>query len=330
MRVGATSIDVTDIVHPYNRFVCERISRILNLDCTGIDIISEDISKSLHDNGGRVIEINAAPDFRMHINPTIGHAKPVQKQFVDMLFPEGSNYKIPHISVTGTKGKTFLTQLLSSVLTLKGETVGCLNSKGIFVNNQLLRPIDTLDSNYVSIIFKDPTVTFAVTETNVESILEYGLGYKWATIGIFLNLESKDEYYNYDHIRDIDDIAYTKSVVLEEIELDGLAILNADNKLIMEAEERIDVEKAYFSLYPDNPITRSLIDKHATIAIFDIDRIVVYKDKDRFTPLYLDEIPHIPIVEDYHKQALLALCLCLVYLGYNDREIRNAVKSVSL
>jgi len=328
MRLGGTSIDVTEKVHPYNRFVCERISKLLNLDVTGVDIISDDISQSLHDNQGRVIEINAAPDFRMHINPTLGKSQPVQKQFVDMLFPKGSPFKIPHISITGSKGKTFLSKMLNAIFLQKGHIVGCIDSTGIYINGQLLRPIDSTDSTNTTIIFKDPTVTFAITETPVESILEYGIGYKWASTGIFLNIEDQEIYYTYDHIRDLEDVAYAKSVVLEEIELEGTAILNADEPLIMEAQERIDVNIAYFSLKPDSKTTRDLHDQQKTIAIYENDRIVIYSERERHTVLYLDEVTFIPKSEKYMKEALVALCLCLFVNGFNEIDIRQAVRSI--
>jgi len=328
MRLGGSSIDVTDKVHAYNRFVCERISKLLNLDVTGVDIISEDIAFSLHENQGRVIEINAAPDFRMHINPTIGTPQPVQKLFIDMLFPNQTPSKIPHISITGSKGKTFLAKMLENIYSYHGEVVGCINSTGIYVNKQKLRSIDSIDSNNAAIIFKDPTVTFAITETPVESILEYGLGYRYASIGIFLNIEEKEEYYTYDHIRDLEDIAYAKSVVLEEIELDGTAILNADEPLILDAQERIDVSMAYFSLHPESKTVRDLLDKRKTVAIYDNDRIVIYADRERIVPLYLDELPYLPQNKKHQKEALTVLCLCLYINGFNELDIRRSIMSI--
>lgn len=328
MRLGGTSIDVTEKVHAYNRFVCERISKLLNLDVTGVDIISDDISQSLHQNQGRVIEINAAPDFRMHINPTVGNSQPVHKLFMDMLFPKDSSFKIPHISITGSKGKTFLSKMLNNIYSQKGHIVGCIDSTGIYINGQLLRPIDSTDSANTTIIFKDPTVTFAITETPVESILEYGIGYRWASIGIFLNIEEQEIYYTYDHIRDLEDVAYAKSVVLEEIELEGTAILNADEPLIMDAQERIDVNMVYFSLHAENKITRELLNLRKTVAIYEEDRIVIYSDREKMVALYLEEVPFIPQQEKYMKEALTALCLCLFVNGLNEIDIRQAIRSI--
>jgi cyanophycin synthetase len=328
MRLGSTSVDVTENIHPYNRFVCERISKLLNLDVTGVDIISQDITVSLHENKGRVIEINAAPDFRMHINPSIGKPQPVQKLFIDMLFPDTIPSKIPLVSVTGSKGKTFYTQLLNFAIAQRGHIIGLLNSKGIFVNGLHLREVDTSDSKNVSMVLKDPSVTFAIIETPVESVLNYGLGYRYADIGVFLNLEEQEIYYTYDHVRDLEDVAYAKSVVVEELEINGHAILNADYPLILDAQERIDVDTVYFSTNPISKIMFDLMEKGKTCAVYNNDRIVIYADGKRFVSYSIHEIPNIPQTEKYMKEALLALCLTLHLLSWKEVDIREYLKTI--
>ncbi|MCX7861574.1 MAG: Mur ligase family protein [Bacteroidales bacterium] len=330
MRLGATSVDVTDMVHPNTQFICERIARILNLDVTGIDIISENISIPLTENGGRVIEINAAPDFRMHINPTIGQPRHVEKIFIDMLFPQNEPFKIPIISITGSKGKTTLSKWLNETLNRHNYYVGLLNQEGIFINNQHIKHVELADSHNVAILLKDPTINMAILETPVESILDYGLGYETAHIGIFLNLYEQELYLEYDHIRDIEDIAYAKSVVVEEIDKNGFAIINADQPLVYESESRIDAQPLFFSTDIDSRTVRNLIDKGRTVAAIDMDRIVIYHERDRFIPCYFDEITHLPISEEHEKHVLLAYCLTLFALGFKETDIRRSLKELSI
>src|SRR5690606_37634415 len=47
LSTGGTAADVTDIVHPANIFMAERISKIIDLDICGIDIMTTDISRPL-------------------------------------------------------------------------------------------------------------------------------------------------------------------------------------------------------------------------------------------------------------------------------------------
>ncbi|MCX7955176.1 MAG: Mur ligase family protein [Bacteroidales bacterium] len=330
MRSGATSIDVTENVHPFNCFIAERIAGVFNLDVAGIDIISEDISKPLYENDARVLEINAAPDFRMHINPTIGESRPVQKYFIDTLFKDDQKYEIPIISITGSKGKTFLTYLLNFAFTKRNIKTGVVNSKGIFINNYYVSKNNCYDSNNVNIILKDPYIEMAIFETPIESILNHGLGYKKAYIGIFLNVYDKSDYYQYDHIRDIDDATYAMSVVVEEVRKDGYAIINADNNYILNSSERIDCKIAYFSTYKNSSILDNLINNGETCCCVDDYRIILYHKKKRFVMCYLDEISKNLYNEQYKLECLLAFCIVGYIFNYDELDIRDLLKEFSL
>ena len=50
LSTGGTAEDVTDIVHPSNVSMAERISKIIDLDICGIDIMTTDISQTLIGN----------------------------------------------------------------------------------------------------------------------------------------------------------------------------------------------------------------------------------------------------------------------------------------
>jgi cyanophycin synthetase len=95
ISTGGTSTDVTDIIHPANAILAERVARIVGLDICGIDIMAPCITTPIRENGGAVLEVNAAPGFRMHLNPTTGLARNVAAPVVDMLFPKGSACTIP-------------------------------------------------------------------------------------------------------------------------------------------------------------------------------------------------------------------------------------------
>ena len=77
LSTGGTSTDVTDKVHPVNIFLAERIAKIIGLDICGIDIMASDLQTPLFENGGAVLEVNAAPGFRMHVEPAEGIARNV-------------------------------------------------------------------------------------------------------------------------------------------------------------------------------------------------------------------------------------------------------------
>ena len=132
---GGTATDVTDEVSPDIRLMAERAARIIGLDCVGVDALAKDISLPLESSGIKVVEVNAAPGFRMHLEPTNGQPRNVAKPLVDMLFPEGYEH-IPVLAVTGTNGKTTTCKLLAHTLKYSGKIVGLTCTTGIVIDGK--------------------------------------------------------------------------------------------------------------------------------------------------------------------------------------------------
>src|SRR5690554_5340408 len=164
LSTGGTSEDVTDILHPSNVSMAERISKIIDLDICGIDIMTTDISQPLEETGGAVLEVNAGPGFRMHLAPATGLARNVAAPVIDKLFPHGTTGRIPIISVTGTNGKTTTTRLIAHIAKLNGRRVGYTTSDGVYIQNRLLVHGDCTGPASAEFVLKDPTVNFAVLE----------------------------------------------------------------------------------------------------------------------------------------------------------------------
>lgn len=164
LSTGGTATDVTEQVHSYNVFMAERISRIIDLDICGIDIMTDDITVPLSENGA-VLEVNAAPGFRMHLDPTTGLGRNVAEPVVDMLFPPGAPSRIPIIAVTGTNGKTTTTRLIAHIMRSHGNKVGMTCSDGVYIMNRLLMQGDCTGPVSAQFVLKDPLVDMAVLET---------------------------------------------------------------------------------------------------------------------------------------------------------------------
>jgi cyanophycin synthetase len=189
LSTGGTSTDITDIVHPHNIFICERISRIIGLDICGIDIVATNLSEPLEITGGVVLEVNAAPGFRMHLAPAKGLPRNVAAPVIDMLYPAGKSCRIPIIAVTGTNGKTTTTRLIAHIVKNNGFRVGFTTSDGIYVQNSMLTKGDTTGPISAEFILKDPTVEFAVLETARGGILRSGLGFGKCDVAVVTNIQ---------------------------------------------------------------------------------------------------------------------------------------------
>jgi len=151
LSTGGTAIDMTDVVHPDNREMAVRAVQAVGLDVGGVDFLSSDITESYKEIGGAIVEINAAPGFRMHVAPSEGEVRDVSGKVMDMLFPPGTPCRIPVASITGTNGKTTTARMLAHILKTAGHTVGMTSTDGVYIDGRLasdhlgLRGIDTLE-----------------------------------------------------------------------------------------------------------------------------------------------------------------------------------------
>src|SRR5690554_4294138 len=268
LSTGGTAEDVTDIVHPSNVSMAERISKIIDLDICGIDIMTTDISKPLEETGGAVLEVNAGPGFRMHLAPTKGLPRNVAAPVVDKLFPkQGDTGRIPIIAVTGTNGKTTTTRLIAHMAKMKGYRVGYTTSDGVYIQNRLLMKGDCTGPTSAEFVLKDPTVNFAVLECARGGLLRAGLGFKKCDVGIVTNVAA--DHLGLKGIHTIEQLAKVKGVIPETVLPDGYAILNADDDLVYEMRRPLTCNVALFSMDEDNPRIKALQKLGGITAIYE-------------------------------------------------------------
>jgi cyanophycin synthetase len=275
LSTGGTSIDVTDHVHPQNIFICERISKIIGLDICGIDIMAENLTEPLTENGGVVLEVNAAPGFRMHIAPSEGIPRNVAGHVIDMLYPYGKSARIPIIAVTGTNGKTTTTRLIAHIVKNNGYRVGFTTSDGIYVQNTMLLKGDTTGPVSSEFILKDPTVDFAVLETARGGILRSGLGFGFCDIGVVTNIQ--EDHLGLSDIHTLDDLTRVKSVVINSVKKTGWAVLNADNEYCVRIGKKADCNVTYFSRDENNPVIKAHCKKGGIACVYENGFITILK-----------------------------------------------------
>ena len=289
LSTGGTSTDVTDIMHPTNIFICERISRVIGLDICGIDIMAKNLSEPLEMTGGVVLEVNAAPGFRMHLAPAKGLPRNVAAPVIDMLYPPGKSCRIPIIAVTGTNGKTTTTRLIAHIVKNNGYRVGFTTSDGIYVQNSMLTKGDTTGPVSAEFILKDPTVDFAVLETARGGILRAGLGFGRCDVAVVTNIQ--EDHMGLMDINTLKDMANVKGVVAKSVKRDGYVVLNADNEYCAGISKTVDCNIAYFSLDENNPIIREHCKKGGIAAIYENGFITIKKGDWKFRVAKVTTIP---------------------------------------
>jgi cyanophycin synthetase len=273
LSTGGTAQDVTDVVHPYNRFMAERISKIIGLDICGIDIMTTDISVPLPETKGAVLEVNAGPGFRMHLAPTEGIARNVAAPVIDMLFPDNKSARIPIVAITGTNGKTTTTRLIAHIMKMKGYKVGYTTTDGIYIQNRLLQTGDCTGPSSAEFVLKDPTVDFAVLECARGGLLRAGLGFGKCNIGIVTNVAP--DHLGLKGIHTVEQLARVKSVIPETVMPDGYAVLNADDDLVYEMRKNVNCNVALFSMVEDNPRVKAHTRAGGIAAVYEEGYITI-------------------------------------------------------
>lgn len=326
LSTGGTSIDVTDLVHPQNVFISERISRIIGLDICGIDIMAENLTQPLPENGGVILEVNAAPGFRMHLAPSEGLPRNVAAPVIDMLYPPGKSARIPIIAVTGTNGKTTTTRLIAHIVKSNGTRVGYTTSDGIYVQNTMLMKGDTTGPVSTEFILRDPTVEFAVLETARGGILRAGLGFNKCDIGVVTNIQ--EDHLGISDIHTLEDLARVKSVVIGAVKRTGWGVLNADNKYCIKIAAEADCSIAYFSMDEDNPVIREHSKKGGISAVYESGYITIKKGDWK---IRVEKVTHIPLTfggsVDFMIQNVLAATLATFLWGYKIEDIRMSLET---
>jgi cyanophycin synthetase len=230
MSTGGTSIDRTIEAHPDNVEIAETAAMIVGLDVAGIDFICPDIATPVRETGGAIVEVNAAPGFRMHTHPTEGEPQYVARPVIDSLFPAGSSARIPIIAVTGTNGKTTTVRMVSHILKLMGRRVGMTSTDGIVIDGRLIRKGDMSGPKSALMVLQNPTVDTAVFEVARGGILREGLGYDRNDVAVVTNVTG--DHLGLGGINSIGQLANVKGVVVEAVPRSGTAVLNADDHLV--------------------------------------------------------------------------------------------------
>lgn len=319
LSTGGTATDVTDEVHPSIQFMAKRIAKMVDLDIMGIDIVAPHLREPLEDTNGGIVEVNAGPGLRMHLEPTHGSSRPVAERIVDMMFPEG-NGRIPTVAITGTNGKTTTVRLIGHILKLAGERVGMAATGSVEIENQIIMRGDYSGPMGAQSVLRDPSVTAGVIEVARGGILRRGMGVDQVDVGVLLNI-GRDHIGEGD-IHDLEDLLRLKATV---VDVANTPVLNADDPLVLEWHENKCKRPAVLcSQNPDHPALEGV---HAAVTVDD-GAIVVRTGKS--TSRVADLID-VPITMSGRAKFNVENCLAAVgaayALGVSEETVRAGLQT---
>ncbi|MGI8670388.1 MAG: cyanophycin synthetase [Aridibacter sp.] len=326
ISTGGTAIDRTDEVHPENVFLFERIAQIIGLDIAGVDVVAPNVSEPLTENGGGIIEVNAAPGFRMHLDPSEGIGRNVAEHVIDMLFPPGTASRIPIFAITGTNGKTTTTRLISHILRGTGKTVGFTTTDGTYIQNNKIVSGDNTGPVSAQLVLKDPTVDIAVLETARGGIIRSGLGYDHSDVAVVTNITA--DHLGSKDVNTLADLARVKSVVPRSVSEEGFAVLNADDENVYKMRELVDGKIVLFSMNENNPHIKRQIERHKISCVYENGYVTILKGQWK---VRVEKVINIPLTfggkAEFMIQNILAATLACFVHGVSIEDIRVGLTS---
>ena len=314
LSTGGTAIDLTDVVHPDNREMAVRAVGSVGLDVGGVDFLTEDISKSYKEIGGAIVEVNAAPGFRMHVAPSEGEPRDVAGPVMDMLFPPGTPSRIPIAAITGTNGKTTTSRMLAHILKGAGHTVGMTSTDGVYIDGHLSVKGDMTGPVAAHIVLRDPSVDYAVLETARGGLLKRGLGYSSCNVAACLNISA--DHLGLQGIDTLEQLAEIKRIVLEVAR--DTVVLNADDEHCLRMADYCEAERVcYFTQNSNHELVREHIRAGGMAVVLELGingHMITLYDKGAHIPLLWTHL--IPATVEGKAMHNVENAMCAAALAY--------------
>ena len=253
LSTGGIATDVTDDVHRDVAARAVAAAQMVGLHICGVDVVCESVMRPLEDQGGGIVEVNAAPGLRMHIAPSYGKARRVGEAIIEHLFGHTGDGRVPTVAVTGTNGKTTVTRLIAHLLATSGLRVGMTNTDGAWVEGRAIDSGDCSGPRSARKVLAHPDVDAAVFETARGGILREGLGFDRCSVAVVTNIGEGD-HLGLNYITTVEDLMVLKRVIVRNVAPDGFAVLNAADPQVAAMAVACPGTVCYFAADRHHPV----------------------------------------------------------------------------
>lgn len=329
LSTGGTAADVTDLVHPDVARQCIEAARVIGLDIAGVDVVAQDITQPLQGQRAVIVEVNAGPGLRMHMEPSSGSPRPVGQAIIDMLYPEGNSGRVPIVSVTGVNGKTTTTRLIAHMVACSGKKVGMTCTDGIYIGGRRIDSGDCSGPQSARAVLMNPAVEAAVLETARGGILREGLGFDTCDVGVVTNVGEGD-HLGISDIETVEQLAKVKRCIIEAVHKNGYGVLKANDPLTAEMAEKCKGSVVFFAIDPNDPVLTAHRAKGGRGAFIRDNAVILAEGDIDFVLLSLDRVPltHNGRISFQVENVLAAASACWA-LGMPCEQIRLGLESFS-
>lgn len=332
LSTGGTAIDMTDVVHPDNRDMAERAVKAVGLDVGGVDFLTSDITSSYLDVGGAIVEVNAAPGFRMHVAPSEGKPRDVAGAVIKMLFPNPDEARIPIATITGTNGKTTTSRMVAHMWKNAGKLVGLTTTDGIYVNGKLTVAGDTTGPKSANMVLRDPAVEVGVFETARGGLIRSGLGYDYCNVGACINVSA--DHLGLHGVNTIIDLAKVKRIVVEAAK--DTAVLNADDAECLRMSAYTKANSIFYvTMNPEHDLVKEHIRTGGKAVILENgingSMITIFDNHVHMPVLWTHLIPATIEGKAIHNVQNAMFAAAITYsMGMNLNDIKNGLMTFTM
>lgn len=254
LSTGGTATDVTDDVHPDFAARAVAAAQMVGLDIAGVDIVCNNVLRPLEEQGGGIVELNAAPGLRMHLQPSFGKGRPVGEAIIANMFEEGDDARIPLVAVAGTNGKTTTVRLIASILANTGLRVGMTSTDGVYIAGRRIDTGDCSGPKSARNVLFHPDVDAAVLETARGGVLREGLGFDRCDVAVVTNIGAGD-HLGLSYISTVEDLSVVKRVIVQNVKPDvGVAVLNAADPMVARMADSCPGKVTFFARDRSHPV----------------------------------------------------------------------------
>jgi cyanophycin synthetase len=319
--------DVTDDVHPETAAIASLAARIVGLDIAGIDLVVEDISRPLAEQGGAIVEVNAGPGLLMHLKPGVGKPRPVGQAIVEHLFPPGESGRIPVIGISGSYGKTTVARLIARLLMLAGKHTGLACSAGLYLDRRQSEQGDCAHWEHANRILMNRAIQAAVLENGSDSVVTEGLAYDRCQIGIITNVDTT-RHTGRHHIETPEQVFNILRTQVDLVLKDGAAILNANAPELVEMADLCDGEVIYFAYDPSLRVITEHLEQGKRAVIVRYGQIMLASSEGETSLAKLKDVPLTDSGKDVAQtENVLAAVAATWALGVSQDVMRTGIET---